>query len=60
MAECPTSQEMPPPARNKPLLARCGSTAAAREGCSPEQNSGWLEKDYPLDEAMRMISHETI
>jgi IS30 family transposase len=29
------------------------------EDWSPEQISGWLEKQYPLDEAMR-ISHETI
>jgi hypothetical protein len=30
-----------------------------REDWSPEHISGWLEKEYPLDEAMR-ISHETI
>ena len=30
-----------------------------REDCSPEQISGWLKKEYPEDEAMR-ISHETI
>jgi IS30 family transposase len=29
------------------------------EDWSPEQISGWLEKQYPLNEAMR-ISHETI
>jgi hypothetical protein len=33
---------------------------SARPSRSPEQISGWLEKEYPLDEAMRMISHETI
>ena len=30
-----------------------------REDWSPEQISGWLKREYPLDEAMR-ISHETI
>ena len=30
-----------------------------REDCSPEQISGWLKREYPDDEAMR-ISHETI
>jgi len=30
-----------------------------REDCSPEQISGWLKREYPNDEAMR-ISHETI
>jgi IS30 family transposase len=29
------------------------------EDCSPEQISGWLKREYPSDEAMR-ISHETI
>jgi IS30 family transposase len=29
------------------------------EDCSPEQISGWLKREYPDDEAMR-ISHETI
>jgi hypothetical protein len=28
-----------------------------REDCSPEQISGWLKREYPEDEAMR-ISHE--
>jgi IS30 family transposase len=30
-----------------------------REDCSPQQISGWLKREYPEDEAMR-ISHETI
>ncbi len=30
-----------------------------KEDWSPEQISGWLKKEYPLDEAMR-VSHETI
>lgn len=30
-----------------------------REDCSPEQISGWLKRQYPDDEAMR-VSHETI
>jgi hypothetical protein len=29
------------------------------EDCSPEQISGWLKREYPEDEGMR-ISHETI
>src|SRR5215217_390767 len=30
-----------------------------REDCSPEQISGWLKREYPEDQAMR-IPHETI
>jgi IS30 family transposase len=30
-----------------------------REDCSPQQISGWLKREYPDDEAMR-VSHETI
>ena len=30
-----------------------------QEDCSPEQISGWLKREYPEDESMR-ISQETI
>jgi transposase, IS30 family len=30
-----------------------------KEDCSPQQISGWLKREYPSDEAMR-VSHETI
>ena len=30
-----------------------------KEGCSPQQISGWLSRQYPTDGAMR-VSHETI